>query len=80
MTVTIHATDLTPGAGQRHITAVCGRRPSVNRAVSIIWFAELPGRKGHPAEVACVGCRAILIERRREAERARRHAGLAETE
>lgn len=63
----IHATDLRPWGGQKTITAVCGQRCSVNRALhSTSWELEA---------YTCVGCRAILIERKREDERARLHTG-----
>lgn len=72
----IHVTDLQAWGGQRTITAVCGKRVSVNRVLrSQELFADLPTDRvtpapGHHAELACVGCRAVLIERRREYERA----------
>lgn len=62
----IHATDLQAWGGQKSITAVCGKRCSVNRALRVGgWDLEA---------YTCVGCRAILVERQREAERAQRLA------
>lgn len=63
--VRLHATDLEPKPGQRTITAVCFKRVSVDHALQY-----------SPDHVTCVGCLAILAERDRENERARRRAGL----
>lgn len=64
--VRIHATDLRPREfGQKTITAVCGLRCSMNRVLYLSSFQE--------EHVSCVGCRAILQERKRELERARLH-------
>ena len=73
MTRLIHARDLQPWGDQRTVATVCGKRASVNRCLSAEAFADLPIDKPdhRHAEIACVGCRAILIERARELQRAR---------
>jgi hypothetical protein len=61
--VRIHATDLRPREpGQKTIAAICGLRCSLNRVLYLTSFQE--------EHVSCVGCRAILLERKREMERA----------
>jgi hypothetical protein len=78
MKIVLHATYLKPWGGQRTITAVCGKRPSVNRVLSLIAFEDLPAERytSRGSFVPCVGCRAILIELQRERERNARKVGL----
>jgi hypothetical protein len=55
---TIHATDLKPWGNQRTIATICFKRCAVTRAVHVTFFRQ----------VTCVGCRAIITERMKEAE------------
>jgi len=55
----LHATDNVAKAGQRRVTAICGDRVPVDRAVYTQQRALLE-------PLSCPGCRAIMIERLRE--------------
>jgi len=55
-----HATDKND-SGQRMVTTVCFKR--------VVYYKTFPA--GDPA-VSCVGCRAILAEREKEKERAKK--------